>query len=109
MAAIPDHEQGVDAISLCCYVFQLKFTDELIQFLVGAIPQESCILYAQALEDFCNSLCVFYYLSEILMACLVVYFVEYPQSDKSPGHELWKWHVVRSFRGWEHFINKSSN
>ena len=100
MAAIPDHEQGVDAIFLCCYVFQLKLTDELIQFCVGAIPLKSCILVldAQAFEDLFDFFCVLNDLFEIRKPCFVVCFVEDRQPDEPHGNELWKRHVVRSFR-----------
>ena len=100
MAAIPDHEQGVDAILVCFYVFQPKLTDELIQVCVGAIPLKTYILvlYAQAVKDLFDSFCVLNYLFEILMLCFVVYFVEDPQPDEPHGNKLWKRHVVRSFR-----------
>ena len=100
MAAIPDHEQGVDAMLLCIYVFLLKFTiDELIQCDVGGIIQKRCILvlYAQAFEDLFDCFFVLNYLFEIWMPCFVVYFVEDRQPDEPHGNELWKRHVVRSF------------
>ena len=98
MAAIPDHEQGVDAILVCFYVFQLKLADELIQVCVVTISLKSCILYAQAFEDLFDAFFVLNYLFEIRMPCFVVYFVEDRQPDEPHGNELWKRHVVRSFR-----------
>jgi hypothetical protein len=108
MPAIPDHEQGIDAISLCFLVFQLQLSEEQIQLMVGEIPFFSCILvlYAQASEGISDSFCVLYHFFEITMPCLflVVNFVEDRQPDEPDGNELCRWHVVRSFRGWKHFI-----
>ena len=94
-------EKDVAAEQATCELDLIYISSSKQQVAGGkAILLLSCILvlYAQAFEDLFDFFFVLNYLFEIRMPCFVVYFVEDRQPDEPHGNELWKRHVVRSFR-----------